>query len=288
MIVTKLVGGLGNQMFQYAAGRALAHRHGTQLYIDKRSFGSYKVHEYSLGHFSIDAPEAPVHLLPNPSGDSRIYRFIRAIKGGQKLAVVQERSFTFDPETANLSDDVYLEGYWQSERYFEDVAQVIRSDFEIKTPQSQDNQEWQRKIERSVSVSIHVRRGDYVTNLSANKVHGTCPLSYYKKAIDTLRTALNSDIVLYVFSDDPDWVKANMDFDGVEQFYIDNNPAQKNYEDLRLMASCQHNIIANSTFSWWGAWLNPSPNKIVVAPALWFQPQQMNDVDLIPKSWIRV
>nr|VFK65587.1 MAG: Glycosyl transferase family 11 [Candidatus Kentron sp. TUN] len=134
---------------------------------------------------------------------------------------------------------------------------------------------------------MHIRRGDYVSDKEANTLIGTCSLDYYQRAVRLLQERIESNPRFYVFSDDPDWVQANLRLDG-QMHIVRHNNTDTNFEDLRLMSACSHHIIANSTFSWWGAWLNPSPQKIVIAPARWFKSDKLDDRDLIPSSWLRI
>lgn len=285
MIVSRLIGGLGNQMFQYAAGRALALRRGVPFRVDRRGFASYKTHAFGLDCFRADVKDAPADQLPGAAAESRINRLLRPFLRGP-VRVHPEKAFTFDPQVLALPDNTYLDGYWQSEQYFNDQAAAIREDFTVRHPPSAENQRWLERIAASNAVSLHVRRGDYVTNPSANAVHGTCDLDYYRRAVDHLRNASGADPAIFVFSDDPDWVAANLQLP-FDMHLVRNNDAATNYEDLRLMSACRHHVIANSSFSWWGAWLDPAPDKIVVAPKRWFRSDEMDDTDLIPAAWVR-
>lgn len=287
MITTKLIGGLGNQMFQYAAGRALALRLGVGLKLDVRAFSDYKLHGYGLNHFAIQAREADASELPVIRRETFAGRVLRRLGVKPSPSAFCEKAFTFDADVLTLRDRTYLDGYWQSERYFADFANEIRADLTVATPSTADNAMWLERIRERESVSLHVRRGDYVSNSQANAVHGTCDLDYYQRAVQYLVEKLRCDPVFYVFSDDPDWVAENLCLPH-EMIYIRHNDAARNYEDLRLMASCAHHIIANSTFSWWGAWLNASPDKVVVAPKNWFRNDAHDARDLLPQSWVRL
>lgn len=285
MIVVRLIGGLGNQMFQYAAGRALAVRQHTELYIDRTSFQNYTLHDYGLQHFALQAHDAPSGAIPYHGRFPVIGRTLQRLLGHTSLAIVKEKSFTFDPDILALQDGVYLDGYWQSEKYFADAAEVIRADFQVQTPSTPENRQWFDRIRSSLAVSLHVRRGDYVTAPAANQFHGTCSPAYYRQAMDEMASGLNALPTFFVFSDDPLWVQQNLDFGAHLHAFVTGNDADKNYEDLRLMSACRHHIIANSTFSWWGAWLNPYPEKRVIAPRRWFAAENMSARDLIPDSW---
>ena len=273
-------------MFQYAAGRALALRQGSEVFVDRRSFADYKVHAYGLDCFAARVEDAPADMLPQVA-DSRLRRILRSFTPGGRVPVVREKAFTFQQDVVQQRGPAYLDGYWQSEKYFADFADAIRQDFTVKRPPSPPNAAWLQRIGDGLSVSIHVRRGDYVTNAEANKFHGTCGIDYYERAVRALCERLGGSPEFFVFSDDPDWVRSHLDLGAHRHHYVTDNDAKTNYEDLRLMAACRHHIIANSTFSWWGAWLNPSPSKTVVAPRRWFRADGMDDRDLIPASWVR-
>lgn len=287
MIVTRLIGGLGNQMFQYAAGRALALRRGTTLAIDRRGFEVYHTHHYGLFKFALDAVDANPALLPGAPRETRLSRIMRRLRPGPALQVYTERSFTFDPAVIELQDGTYLDGYWQSVRYFADADAAVRADFAIRTPPSADNAQWLARVAGSTSVALHIRRGDYVADARANSVHGTCPIDYYLRAVERLRERVAGIPEFYVFSDDPDWAEANLRL-GYPTHFLRHNDKAADYEDLRLMSACRHAIIANSTFSWWAAWLNPHPDKTIIAPARWFRTDTLDDRDLIPQDWLRV
>jgi len=285
MIVTRLIGGLGNQMFQYAAGRALAKRLDVDLYIDRRAFENYETHAFGLQHFTAKLLDAAPRDLPGLQRESRLNRWLRRFSGGT-VKIVTESAFTFDSAILALPDGSYIDGYWQSEQYFSDVAQTIRDDFHVATIPSEENKEWLKKIDRVTSVSLHVRRGDYVSNTSASAMHGTCDLEYYRRGVNQVVERVGSDIEIFVFSDDPDWVAKNLQFQYPTHF-VRNNTAQTNYEDLRLMSACRHHIIANSTFSWWGAWLDPRMDTVVIAPQQWFRTEKLDASDLVPSRWVR-
>ncbi|EYS96939.1 alpha-1,2-fucosyltransferase [Cupriavidus sp. SK-4] len=288
MIVTRVIGGLGNQMFQYAAGRALARRLGVPLKIDSSGFADYPLHNYGLHHFALKAVQAGDREIPSGRAENRWAKALRRFGLGTELRVFRERGFAVDPEVMKLPDGTYLDGYWQSESYFAEMTQELRRDFQIATPPTSENAEWLARIGGDEgAVSIHVRRGDYVTNASANAVHGTCSLDYYMRAARYVAENIGVKPTFYVFSDDPDWVAENLHL-GHETRYVRHNDSARNYEDLRLMSACRHHIIANSTFSWWGAWLNASEKKVVIAPAQWFRDEKFDTRDLLPPTWTKL
>lgn len=289
MIIVRLYGGLGNQMFQYALGRSLALRNDTELKLDISDFENYKLHKYCLDVFNIQKKIASSREVTDYKKfkkklGRRWFFHNKLIADDSKY--FQEESFAFDPRALNLDNNVYIDGYWQSEKYFKDAEAVIRSDFSFVLPQGEKDKEVSRLINEYSSVSVHVRRTDYVTDTNAKKALGTCPIEYYTRAVLLMAQKVGNPH-FFVFSDDHEWVKQNIKID-YPTVYVDHNDASTNYQDLRLMASCKHNIIANSSFSWWGAWLNGNPDKIIIAPKKWFTDISKDDSDLIPPTWIRI
>ncbi|TAK48938.1 MAG: alpha-1,2-fucosyltransferase [Xanthobacteraceae bacterium] len=284
MIVTRLIGGLGNQMFQYAAARALGLRTGGAVYIDRRDFASYAVHAYALDVFTLDARDAAPEHLPAAGFGARLGRLLR---GRRSPRHVRERGLRFDPQICALGGAVYLDGYWQCERYFADRAAEIRRDFAFRQAPSPANAAFLDRIAGETSVSLHIRRGDYVSNPQALAVHGTCPPDYYVRAVELLMRRAGCDLTAFVFSDDHDWVADHLRLP-VPMVQVAGNDAAHAYEDLRLMAACRHHVIANSSFSWWGAWLDPRPDAMVVAPARWFADPARDATDILPERWIRM
>lgn len=290
MIISKIIGGMGNQMFQYAAGRALSLEHGQALRLDVSGFANYGLHNGFMLQQVFDiqsdiADESEVRSILGWPFSPRI----RKQMARKCLTLFRGKGFIVEPYyhywsgIKNVPPDCYLDGYWQSEKYFRDVASVIRADFTFKTPLTNQNAENAEYIAQRNSVSLHIRRGDYATNPNTNATHGLCSLDYYRMAIEYVAARIESPY-FFIFSDDIAWVKENLKIN-VHCQYIDHNHGIESYNDMRLMSLCQHHIIANSSFSWWGAWLNPSPHKIVVAPQKWFA--NKNDVkDLFPQGWV--
>jgi hypothetical protein len=185
-----------------------------------------------------------------------------------------------------LQAPVYLDGYWQSERYFSDIAGVLRQEFTAEAPLDRENEALAAGIAAVNAVSLHVRRGDYVDDPTTNRFHGICAPDYYQRAVDFVASRVEAPR-LFVFSDDLQWTRANLRF-SVPMTFVDANPPDCGYRDMRLMTRCRHHIVANSSFSWWGAWLNPSREKIVVAPCRWFGASRNDTSDLIPPNWVRL
>lgn len=285
MILVSVFGGLGNQMFQYAAARALSLRSGQPLVLDLRHYAGPREHGYALDAFSIAGRLGrPEELPPRPRHEP--LRALGRRFAGRSLPRWQEREPGFAAEVTRLRGPVWLHGYFQSERYFADHAPAIRTEFTPRAAPDAANAALLGEITASTSVSVHVRRGDYVRNPRFNALHGTCPPEYYASAAARMAGRLK-DAVFYVFSDEPDWARKNLSLPGAVRV-VDHNTGGPASEDLRLMSACRHHIIANSTFSWWGAWLNPRPDKKVIAPARWFAREGHENPDLLPASWLRL
>jgi len=297
MIITRLIGGMGNQLFQYAMGRSLALRKKTELKLDKswleRTFKTGTPRDYRLHYFNVIenfATLEEIQKVKNRQGGivARVFsRMFRKETPYYKQFIVNEhQDFVFDPNIYKIGADVYLQGYWNNEKYFKDIEKIIRDEFEIKIPPDQKNQQLLEKIKGCNSVSIHIRRGDYAKDKRTNQHHGTCSLDYYIKAAEII-TGKISRPFFFAFSDDIPWVKKNLKLK-YPISYIDNNDDEHSYEDLRLMSACKYNIIANSSFSWWGAWLNRNPDKIVIAPKKWLNNPNIDTSNVVPKGWISI
>mgnify|MGYP003599771409 FL=1 len=290
MIISNVLGGLGNQMFQYAAGRALALDRGQAVRLDTSYFHNYKLHEgFQLqqafnGPFDI-ASEGEIDAVLGWQRTPWIQRILSRPRAApvRKDNLVVEPHFQYWDGIRNVPDDCYLKGYWQSEKYFQAHAATVRADFSFTSPLTGENSVLARKIGQVNAVSLHVRRGDYVKNPAATALHGVCSLAYYNAAVEYLLSRVNNPI-FFIFSDDMAWVKENLALAATTHHVSHNARA---YDDMHLMSLCKHHVIANSSFSWWGAWLNASPNKIVVAPKQWFA-RPRNTQDLLPDAWVQL
>ena len=180
----------------------------------------------------------------------------------------------------------YLDGYWQSEKYFSDVEDTIRREFTSRDRLDAGTREILDRMATAQSVSVHVRRGDYVSHPRASRARSVCTPSYYQRCVAYIAERLG-DIHLFVFSDAPDWVAANLRFE-YPTTLVSTVPARPDHTDLRLMSACRHHVIANSSFSWWGAWLNPHHNQLVLAPRRWMNDARVDDRDVVPARWIKV
>lgn len=297
MIIVRLIGGLGNQMFQYAIGRNLAFKNNAELKFDicdlqkKPLVGTPR--KYNLHCFNIAenfATKEEIKEIKNKANGFflRLKKLFlnKPIQYTNSSVISEKENFVFDEEILKLGRDAYLNGYWQNEKYFCGIREILLEEFSVKTLPDKKNQKILNFINSLNSASIHVRRGDYVKDKRTNKHHGTCSLDYYKKAVKIIGNKVKNPH-FFAFSDDPAWVKKNLKIK-YPIYYVDNNDDAHSYEDLRLMQNCKHNIIANSSFSWWGAWLNKNPNKIVIAPKKWLSETSINTEDVTPKEWIKI
>ncbi|MGA1868153.1 MAG: alpha-1,2-fucosyltransferase [bacterium] len=291
MIIVKLIGGLGNQMFQYAAGRRLSHVLGHDLKLDISGFEKYSLRTYHLNVFNTEENFATADEIADLKGQRQrkvkcVLKFMKRRQRKSAPTYVKEKHFHFDPGVLNLQKGVYLEGYWQSEKYFIDIKTLIQREFTIKVPQTIKNRELSKIIDSCESISLHVRRGDLINNPHTRLFHGTCDLDYYSRSTDYISQIVKHPH-FFIFSDSPEWVRNNLHLT-YPAILIEHNTPNKCYEDLRLMSQCKHHIVANSSFSWWGAWLGKNKNKIVIAPEKWFNTQECDTKDLLPTGWVRL
>lgn len=278
MIYAQLHGRLGNQMFQYAAARALAARLSVPFTLDPRR-AVYKNEGVLTRVFDLDLA-TPAHLPPAQHEQRIAYYIWRGF--GLSPKIYRENGLGYNPAFETLPDDTYLHGYFQSERYFRLIADDIRAAFVPRHTMSAQNAAMADRIAAGPSVSLHVRRGDYL-EVGA---HGVCDQTYYDAALAAVTEGQPAPTV-FVFSDDPQWAKDNLPVP-YEKVVVDFNGPDADYEDMRLMSLCQHNITANSSFSWWGAWLNRNPDKRVAAPKNWFTDPKLANPDILPAGWISV
>lgn len=282
-------------MFQYARGRALSLRHRVPLRLVTDMFEGYGLHSgFELARvFGVKAEVVSRDELKEALG-WRGSRWIRraaaryhgALCGGGNFVV--EPSFRFHRELLDVLPPVYLHGYWQSPFYFSDVESDIRADFTFQEPLDRVNETVAKEIAAHWSVSVHVRRGDYVATQRNRAVYATCPPEYYLKAMGVMRDR-HAESRFFVFSDDPAWVRETMSGKIPGLTVVEHNSGRSGFRDMQLMSLCRDNIIANSTFSWWGAWLNRRSDKLVVAPKKWFaEGSGLSEEDLIPGSWLRM
>jgi hypothetical protein len=287
-VIVRLEGGLGNQLFQYAAGRTIALETGRKLLLDLSAYSEDRLRSYQLDHFAIAA--RPLRRGDVPLLQLRRSRLRGLVPRRWRYGIVREAfpaRLPVWPERGRVSDAgaPYLIGYWQSERYFAAAVATIRQELRLQAAPRGVNARLLDEIAGCDAVALHVRRGDYVSNPAATAYHGLCGLDYYRGAIRRLEETVPQPH-FFVFSDDLDWVRANLDTGHPTTWVGDN--ADTPWEDLRLMAACRHFIVANSSFSWWGAWLGAWPGKQVIAPARWFQADHGGEGEIVPAEWLRM
>lgn len=282
MIIMKLWGGLGNQLFEYALGRRLAHDRKTRLFLDLSFFKKDSRRRYSLSDFNIEAAIAPKSQIFK----LKFLNFFNSNKSISEKSLVQERGFAFDQEILTVKDSVYLNGYWQSHKYFEDIDNILRKEITLKKTQDEKYIQWLEKISTSNSVAIHVRRSDYLSPKNL-KVFTVCSSDYYRQAVKIITDRI-TEPKLFVFFDkgDGEWAKQNIIFPFQTEFI--SGTGLSDCQELMLMSACKHNITSNSTFSWWASWLNQNPEKIVITPRKWVVDPAREARDIIPSGWIRL
>lgn len=290
MVVILLNGGLGNQMFQYSLYRKLQSI-GKNVEIDDN-----KMRSEGNEHNGIELARAfglkyrRASLLTVHSFNSK-YSFRGAIRQAKKLLGIKlaprgykEDRLVFNQDIYEMND-VYLWGYWQSWKYFYDIRDDLLREFSFRYTENERNDSLSAEIQQQVSVSIHVRRGDYLRSDYAKKFGGICTIEYYKRAVEYIEKAIGK-CRFYIFTDDPEWTSDNMNFI-MDYRLIDWNRGNESYMDMFFMSKCSHNIIANSSFSWWGAWLNCHSDKIVIAPSRWSD-DAGDFIDTVPDEWVRL
>ena len=267
MIIVRIVGGLGNQMFQYAYAKALSLQ-GYNVKLDISKFRKYKLH----GGYQLDKYKIDLELANSIS--------IILGKIGIKKSL-KEKSLLFDKKLKSLKGNEYIKGYFQTEKYFEEIRNTLLTEFIINQELSEPTNKVAKQISSyKNSCSLHIRRGDYISDKKANNVHGTCSLDYYNRAINLINEK-HENTHFFVFSDDINWTKENLKI--TNAFYVDIKSIP--HEDMYLMSLCTNNITANSSFSWWGAWLNKNDNKTIIAPKQWYLNRKN---EIASKNWIKI
>ena len=293
MIIIKLLGGLGNQMFQYAVAKVIADKHNVPLKMDLRGLYAgedvrkkYELHVFGIPEQQANRSEYFLFFRQSLLGNQRLWNVIKNIK---KIKRYKETSFRYDPKLIKESTpNMYISGLFQSEKYFAHKREMILNLYRFPEFTEKLNIELSKFIKQNNSVAIHIRRGEFATDPKYRELIGTPGLDYYYHAVDYIVKRVKAP-VFYIFSDDPAWVKENFTLKYPYKI-IDWNTANWHWRDMQLMSLCRHNIIANSTFSWWAAWLNQNPNKIVIAPKRWFGKwaERYDTTDLIPENWVRL
>ena len=295
MIIVKINGGLGNQMFQYAFGRSQSLLLNTQLKLDISWFTKIPetdtVRTYELDCFNLKQVVALESEIQKTKGifallPKRIIKLFNKMNFLHQNSYFLEKKYNYDNTIVLSTGDTYFEGYWQSYHYFEKYKDIIKDEFIENYILINENNKITEIIESQNAVSLHIRRGDYISNPNANSYHGICSLEYYEKSMQYIATEISNPYFI-IFSDDIEWVKKNLQTT-FSLIFVERKKDDKPFDDIYLMSKCQHNIIANSSFSWWGAYLNSNSQKIVIAPKKWFNDSSKDTTDLIPVEWIRL
>ncbi len=292
--IVKLNGGLGNQMFQWAFARSLEDKYNTEVVFDYSYFDEVKqcnsvtTRVFELDAYGIKCPAVSEEYLKKiikPEFNSKFKNTLaKRFPFFFGVNYIREKyNSVYEKNILKYPNYIYYEGYFQNEKYFKHLRQKLLADFSVKSPLDENNQVFLNKIQGTNSVSLHVRRGDYITLDYVNKIHGTCSLKYYEEAINYVANKIKNPH-FYLFSDDIEWVIQNLNIN--YPFDVIDFNQGKGWFDMNLMKNCKYNIIANSSFSWWGAWLNDYSQKIVIAPNKWTVQKQK--CDIVPKSWVKI
>ena len=307
MIVTRLIGGLGNQMFQYAYGLYLAQATQQELFIDVSGFEDYTLHALAIDNFAISAkrlPESEMHRIPGRyRGTSRVQESVQCFLGkfrkSGSLTLRREKPFGFQAAYMESGSDLYLAGYWQGESFFPQMRAALRNEFALMDLMSSMSQDLSEQMANCNSVAVHVRRGDYVSNPETGKIYRRLDADYYRKCLNDLKQHVDNPQV-FLFSNDIDWCLKNLDV-GIPFTPVTHTDASTAHEDLYLISRCRHAVIANSTFSWWGAFLGNTglqsesqpadsqpadSHRRVYYPEPWFNPGTLNGNALGCHDWI--
>lgn len=289
MIIVRLNGGLGNQLFQYAAGRSLAIKNNDTLQLDvsgyhkqlsqKQIYRNLDITDFMIT--ALEASSEDISRIKNPFGS--VSKILRGIE--QKI--FSRYYVDWHPEVLNQSGDIYLDGYFQTEKYFQDHKEIILNELTLIPELSKDIQSYVNNIEsKNCKISLHIRRGDYVENIRASKNHLVCDIGYYQRAIAYMKNKF-PELHLFIFSDDPRWVRENL-MTTVPLTFVSADKADRNAlrpsQELTLMSKCNHHILSNSSFSWWGAYLNGSIDKVVLAPNVWNK-GPIPQPNILPMGW---
>lgn len=289
-IIIRVAGGLGNQLYQYAFGRSLSLRSGRRLLLETRNImrDSFRKYELHLLNIKEKFPDQFTSWCVRWATSESSGKWFQALfPPARNYRIIRDKEKGYDASVFNLKDGTLVfEGYWQSFRYFEPDQDIIKSELTFKTEPSRQNARMLDEIGKVQSVAVHVRRGDYVTNHKCKDLHGTLSLSYYQKADNHIRRNV-TEPHFYIFTDDPEWANKSLTFSG-PTYVVEHNLGKADHEDFRLMTHCKHFVIANSSFSWWGAWLANFSDKIIIAPKKWYQTDNFPHEDRIPSGWIRI
>lgn len=277
-------GGLGNQMFQYALALKLESL-GRQVKIDVTKYAEHHVHnDFELDKvFGISCPFARIEEIKKLGYRKANHwtEFLKKTPFGKKT-IYNNESYAYDQNVLRM-DGYYLEGYWQSEKYFFDIKEKILETYRFPGFSTELQRQYAEQIENNCSISVHIRRGDY---LNYPYLQNICTPEYYKNAMKYFRKRYPENARFYIFTNDLPWAEEN--FGEKDCCFVKGNSGVDSFRDMQLMSLCKHNIVANSSFSWWGAWLNQNPDKIVIAPEKWINSSSDETIDVIPDNWIKI
>ena len=292
-IYSYLQGGLGNQMFQYAIARALSERYQVAFTLNRTWFDTPQecATPRQLQLDLLKIKDIQFTSEPFPVKPNKLQRMLQNIMPIGSLIYYQKNAFDFDPKILNIKRihrrNLYLSGYWQGYSYIKSIRIALQQEFQTVSTISNAYQAHLQEISSTESVMVHIRRGDYVHSLAAAKIHGARPLSYYLKAIQEL-VAKKPNAHFYIFSDDLPWAKQALP-ESIRKTFIENAPSSDAAaQELQLMFACKHHIIANSSLSWWGAWLKQDLNGLVYTPDRWINDHTLELSNLLPSEWQRI
>ncbi|WP_159474339.1 alpha-1,2-fucosyltransferase [Dyadobacter sp. 3J3] len=284
MIIVKLHGGLGNQLFQYAFGLNLSLKYKRQMFLDVQDLNSNQLRNIEIDNFQIEIQLATKPQLRkfNKSRYARVNYYLNKL-------LLNGKNYFFEPKVSNriIADEMcYYWGYWQKPQFVIEIDKEIRKLFVLKSPLSTQAKAYKDKILNldGESVSMHIRKTDYL--LHKNNFLSSCEAQYYFNSIETIRKLRCCNLHFFIFSDDFKWVQDNLNFQGIDYTFVNPTVQNRPSEDLHLMSICNHNIIANSTFSWWAAYLNNYENKITISPKFWFSDHSKKNLNL--ENWIEI
>jgi hypothetical protein len=281
MKIVKLKGGLGNQFFQYAFARVISINQKSKVYLDTSDF-MYSTHRVKR---SLDLNKFNIKLkLISELG--LIYRNWLIYRFNKYFVTYEEEGINYNDSLINLKNNIIFDGYWQSFKYFDSIRTILQQELVIKTKLSKSARLIKDQLKFKKTVAVHFRRGDYITDLKTNQVHGVIDMSYYKEAF-TYFDSYCDNLLFVVFSDDIESIKNEL---SINKKFLFIDSLYSHLEEFEIMKGCDHFIIANSTFSWWAAWLGSNEEKQVLAPKRWFKDEllESQSENLIPHDWIRL
>jgi hypothetical protein len=296
MIVVRLMGGLGNQMFQYALGRRLATERRTELkldlhfLLDRRPVENFVFRDYALDVFKLTAKlarDADLKRIVSPPAGRWERAWDRLTRGDPFVTLREKQAFVVDENVLRAPRNAYLIGYWQNEKYLAPIARTLRNEFTFRRRLDGVCLPLAERLMFSNAVCLNVRRTDYVSNPDANAFLGVCGLDYYNRAVQVIASRV-PDPEVFVFSDDVEWCKGHIRLDYPTTIVTHECAGQKFDHYLHLMTLCKHFVIPNSTFGWWAAWLCTYGPKIVVAPGKWVNDSAVDTSELTPAGWWRI